>query len=78
MEQGPEMGVYREGIKDQANLVAKEQVLFLSVSYLLTVWNCSSWLPRRKWNPFWLPGRELLSKKRKLSMGLHFSSICHF
>lgn len=41
MEQGPEMGVYREGVKDQANLVAKEQVLFLSVSYLLAVWNCS-------------------------------------
>lgn len=37
MEQGAEMGVYREEIKDQANLVAKEQVLFLSVSYLLTV-----------------------------------------
>lgn len=42
VEQGPEMVVYREEIKDQANLVAKEQLVFFSVSYLLTVWNCSS------------------------------------
>lgn len=48
MEQGAEMVVYRKEIKDQANLVAKEQLVFFSVSYLLTVWNCSSWLPRRK------------------------------
>ena len=77
MEQGAEMVVYREEIKDQANLVVKEQLVFFSVSYLLTVWNCSSWLPRRKWSPFWLHGRELLSENRKLPVGLHFSSICH-